>query len=354
MHVYEREVKRRQARFREISNTISDGARCPDDAIGLRHGHLLAVGSEEENLFPSLRGGKALGFFASRRIKWWRSTRGGDPAEDSAGMQRPNGPTRNMASSQIACVNVLMPLSASPAALAAMLREIDSGVGEVELIRYQRRGDPVRDSLVEFEWVGEGTSLEGTRGTRGANTTSADALIVARMMNGSRKGFLMEWKLTEEYRRAENALDGVSGATRRNRYEARYEDCKAFRRNRSLDGIAYDPMWQLMRMTLLGDLMTTRAAADSDRECGIAAATVVVVCPTENEAYYDSISPSLRDLAEQRTAGESPLEAVCKHWWEDGRLAFCTPRRPVDAVRHAAPAEMPPGWSNYMRDRYGW
>jgi hypothetical protein len=354
VHPYERDVKRRQAHFRDTSDTITDKARYPDDAVGRRHGHLLAVDSEEENLFPSLRDGRAVRFFAARRIKWWRSTRGGDPTEGAIGRRRPNGPTRNMANSQIACVNVLMPLSASRTALTAMLREIDSRVEEAEVIRYQRRGEPTHESLVEFEWVGEGNSLEGTPGTRGANTTSADALLVARMRDGSKKGFLMEWKLIEEYRRAANTLTGAAGATRRKRYEASYGTSKAFGPGRTFEDIAYDPMWQLMRMTLLGDLMAARAAADRDRECGIHESSVVVVCPRENTAYHESIPESLRHVAGQRAAEESPLEAVCSRWWSDGRLMFCSPRRLVDAVRRDAPAEMPDGWSEYMRERYNW
>lgn len=354
MHQYEREVKSRQAQFRDASPTISDRARRPDDAVGQRHSHLLAVDFEEENLFPSLRDGVAREFFASRAIKWWRSTRGGDPTEDTIGRKRPNGPTRNMASSQIACVNVLMPLSESRAALTAMLQEIDSGVVEVELIRYQRLGEPAHESLVEFEWVGEGRSLEGTPGTRGANTTSADALLVARMKRGFRKAFLMEWKLVEEYRRPKNTLEGVAGATRRKRYEAPYGTGGAFRDGRSFENIAYDPMWQLMRMTLLGDLMTARAAEDRSRECNIQESTVVVVCPRENEAYHESVPEGLRSLADERDDGESALESVCRRWWVDGRITFCSPRRLVEAVRREAAREMPAGWSEYLRERYDW
>ena len=46
-------LHKQQARFRENSPTISDAARRRDDPAGRRHGHLLARGCEEENLFPS-------------------------------------------------------------------------------------------------------------------------------------------------------------------------------------------------------------------------------------------------------------------------------------------------------------
>jgi hypothetical protein len=46
VHLYERDVKRRQQRFRDTGDTISDRARHPDDDVGQRHGHLVAVDTE--------------------------------------------------------------------------------------------------------------------------------------------------------------------------------------------------------------------------------------------------------------------------------------------------------------------
>lgn len=354
MHAFERQVKERQAQFRSVSPTISAAAKSPTDDVGQRHAYLLAVGHEEENLVPSLRRGLALRYFASRGIKWWRSTRGGDPSRDSDGKPRRSGPTRNMASSQIACVNVLMPLASSPTALTAMLQAIDPDVDRVEQMRYQRSGETPHESLVEFEWVGEGPSLEGTAGTRGANTTSADALLVARMKSGRREGFLLEWKLVEEYRRASNQLEGEKGATRRRRYENGYATSTAFKQNRpTFDQIAYDPVWQLMRMTLLGDLMVTRAAA-SGAECGVEAVTVVVVCPTENDAYHRSVAGTLAIFAEgEPDPSSAPLARACRQVWNDRRLRFVTPRALVQAARTGG-GDLPDGWSDYMQERYRW
>lgn len=351
MHKYERLVKDRQKGFRASSNTISDHARFPSDPAWQRHAYLLAIDAEEENLFPTLRGAHALGFFAERRIHWWRSARGGDVVKDAAGRPRPEGPTRNMASSQIACVNVLMPFADSRPALTAMLQAIDPAVESVDVMRYQRAGEPAHESLVEFEWVGEGRSLEGTAGTRGASTTSADALLVGRMRDRRRKGFLMEWKLVEQYRDAESELDCASGATRRRRYAELYQNCDAFATNgRTLDDIAYDPIWQLMRMTLLGDLMVRRAM-NNGSECGLDDFQVVVVCPRENEAYHDSVPALLRGTA---SAGRSPLETAATNVWPHGHLTFCDPQQLVHAARQVSTAAIPNGWSEYMRDRYAW
>ena len=91
-------ARRQQAHFRDTSETISHEARAPGDDKGRRNGHLLALGCEAENLYPTLRGENgAVRFFHARNIKWWCNTRSGDAKGET-------GPTRNMASSQIACI----------------------------------------------------------------------------------------------------------------------------------------------------------------------------------------------------------------------------------------------------------
>ena len=107
--------RQRQAAFRK-------GLTTPNDAIGLRHDYLLALGCEEENLYPSLRGENGTHrYFADRGIKWWQARRSGDASDGKR-------PTRNMASSQIACVNFLLPLVEIPGALTAVLQAIDGDV----------------------------------------------------------------------------------------------------------------------------------------------------------------------------------------------------------------------------------
>ena len=97
----------------------SDDARQPADDKEIRNHHLLALGYKVENLFPGIRGaGGAIGFFGERGIKWWKSSRSGDDT-------KLDGPTRNMASSQVACVNFLLPLAGIPGALTAALRALD-------------------------------------------------------------------------------------------------------------------------------------------------------------------------------------------------------------------------------------
>ena len=84
-----------------------------------------------------------------------------------------DGPTRNMASSQIVCVNFLLPLVGIGGALETILRTIDNDIQGVITIEHEGNVSPV-----EFEWIGlVGPLEEGAAPTRGANTTSVDAFI---------------------------------------------------------------------------------------------------------------------------------------------------------------------------------
>ena len=117
--VGENATRRHQGRFRDTSSTVSLGGRSPSDDKGLRNPHLLALGCEEENLYPCIRGaGGTIEFFSQRGFGWWKSSRSGDDS-------KAHGPTRNMVSSQVACVNFLLPLAGIPGGLVAAIRSID-------------------------------------------------------------------------------------------------------------------------------------------------------------------------------------------------------------------------------------
>ena len=184
---FERSAKRRQQQFRDVSPTVSDRGRSPTDDKGLRNPHLLAIGCEADNLFPGIRGeGGAIDHFRQRGIKWWKSSRSGDDSKS-------DGPTRNMANSQVACVNFLLPLAGIPGALLSALRALDDDVVGVIAITHDGCA-----SDVEFEWIGLGHSLEGGR-TRGSQNTSIDAFLVAETIPGRRRAYLLEWKYVEQY-----------------------------------------------------------------------------------------------------------------------------------------------------------
>ena len=189
--------RERQAGFRDTSSTISEQGRSPTDEGGQRHDYMLALNHEGENLYPRLRSKDgARKFLADRRIKWWFQKN-----YDTAGS---NGPTRNMASSQIMCINFLLPLASIPGALAAAIGAIDDDVAGVVDIHHEGRVSPV-----EFEWIGVPKSLEGTT-TRGQYTTSVDAFVIADTGAG-RRAYLMEWKYVEADSRKDYGADSARG-----------------------------------------------------------------------------------------------------------------------------------------------
>jgi hypothetical protein len=329
-----------QGQFRDSSPSISPLARAPSDDKGRRHPHLLALGFEEENLSPSLRGSNgAIAFFRDRGIQWWKSTRSGDN-------HATEGPTRNLASSQVSCLNFLLPLAQSPDLTNALLGGLDADEKTVVPIAYLRDGASL-SSLVEFEWVGLATSLEGSSPqVRGANATSADALLLADLNAGGRRAYLLEWKYVEEYRSGEYLGDGSRGATRRRRYSGRFSSPSSpFHSDLSLDEWFYDPFYQIMRLLLLGQKMV------DEGELGVTEATVVVVCPRENTAYRNRITSP--DLQARFSRATSVFEVVQGSIRDPGRFRITSQDALIRAIASSDSAVLD-NWLAYHRDRYGW
>ena len=321
--VLERE---RQARFRE-------GLSTPSDTVGRRHAYLLALGCEEENLFPALRGENgACRYFAERKIKWWQAGVSGDASDGKR-------PTRNMASSQIACVNFLLPLVDIPGALTAVLQAIDEDVTGVVEIVHERTSSPV-----ELEWIGLDHALEGPSvKTRGANSTSVDAFMVAETPTG-RRAYLMEWKYVEEYR-TEDKGKGPSGETRRARYAHHYADSPSFNGKVPFDAWLFEPFYQILRLRLLADRMV------QNRELGVSDAKLVVVVPEGNLAYRKRVtSPWLAGEFPNRTVSDIVHETLVP---PDRAYASVSQAKMAHAVREHC-GQTAGLWESYTHERYGW
>lgn len=328
--------RQRQSDFRRLSHSISSGGRNPTDDKGRRHGHLLALGHEIENLIPSIRGGGgAQDFFADRDIKWWRSSRSGD----ECGV---DGPTRNLASSQICCVNFMLPLASVPGALTELLRTIDSDIVDVMPITHNGLCSPV-----EFEWIGSAGSLEGSACTRGANVTSADAFVIGRTDRGVSRGYLFEWKYVEEYKIGEYKGSGSAGNTRFSRYLPLYQAADSpFNGSVLFEHLLYEPFYQLMRFHLLARKMTLAG------EFGIAEAKVVVVCPDANLEYRSRMTSP--PLATRRPSLLS-VEAVLKSSLKDPSIfEIVSQETLVNALRNSDLSPSLSSWLDYHALRYGW
>jgi hypothetical protein len=333
------DAHRLQARFR---TTLSQEAQRPTDDKGIRNPHLIAVGHEIENLYPSIRGADgALAFFRERKIKWWHSSRSGDRAFQDGH----DGPTRNLASSQVACVNFLLPLAQIPGALAAFLGCIDDDVEDVVNIIDQCG----HSSQVEFEWVGWNKPLEGGPITRGANQTSIDALLVARIPRGHR-AYLFEWKYCEEYLRPEDKGCGPSGDTRRARYRHLYQQSgSSFNQTAPLDAFFFEPFYQIMRLHLLADRMRTEGVTP---KLLIDEAKVIVVCPTANVDYRLVVKTTPLG---QRFSHLDTVEDVVRATLTDGdSFAVVAPEEIIGRLRGKAIAADIGRWLEYHAARYGW
>ena len=109
-------------------------------------------------------------------------------------------------------------------ALDVALRAIDDDVERVVNICHEGRTSPV-----EFEWIGEPLSLECSS-SRGANSTSVDAFVIAETKSGSKRAYLIEWKYTEgDPPNRRNYGPSVKGyKTRRGRYSSLYHESNSF------------------------------------------------------------------------------------------------------------------------------
>lgn len=340
---FERGAKARQGDFRNRSCTINGGAKPPLDSKAQRNPHLLALDCEEMNLFPGIRAsGGAIDFFRERKIRWWKSSRSGDNTKEE-------GPTRNMASSQVACVNFLLPLAGIPGALTAALHALDEDVRAVVEIQHEGCS-----STVEFEWLGIPNSLEGG-GTRGAQNTSVDAFLVAETAAGRRRAYLLEWKYVESYLRTKPDFkgEGKSGHTRRNRYgDLFHAPHSSFDPSAvpDLDDFLYEPFYQIMRQRLLADRMV------KCRELEVEEAKVVVVVPEGNVAYRAlrmgkaKTSPRLICRFPRKGKVEEVMRASLKD--PKKQFAMVAPSLLLQSVVGNYRVETAE-WANYWQERYG-
>ena len=271
-------------------------------------------------------------FFEERGVKWWKAR--GDN-------RRVAGPTRNMASSQIACLNFFLPLVKIPGALVAMLKRIDGDVRGVIDIDHEGKRSPV-----EFEWIGLDRSLEGGR-TRGAYNTSIDAFLVAETEAGRKRAYLLEWKYVERYY-GKYKGEGKAGKTQRRKYSPWYcAETSSFNQDKApnLNDFLYEPFYQIMRQRLLADRMI------ADRELGVTEAKVVVVVPADNVAYREKItSPPLKERFPEAKTVEDVMKSVLKR--PEEQFAMVTPAELVCSVE-ASCGESASQWAEYWRCRYG-
>ena len=210
------------------------------------------------NLYEPIRL-EALSYFRDNNIVWWAGS----------------SPTGHLLSSQIACVNHLMPLRKDPKAVLALINGIRNQFKAVLPLPCD-----ADESYIAFEAVSKSDYLNEGRPTRGSNCTSVDALVYAVDKNNERWIIPIEWKYTESYddcNSGDKSNEGITymveniqtkktkGAARLDRYTDLIKKSHQLRSvpefalgtTYPLQGSIYffEPFYQLMRQTLWAEQM---------------------------------------------------------------------------------------------------
>lgn len=201
---------------------------------------------------------------------------------------------------------------------------------------------------VAFEWIGEENYLgekisrNGKR-TRGANFTSADAIVMFERIDGKRQIALIEWKYTESYGGAPLKI-AKSGADRTTIYEPLFKrhDCPI---NKDLlpnfDALFYEPFYQLMRQQFLAHEMERAQELGADIVC------VLHIAPDHNTDFRRVTSPELVHL------GKTPTEIWKRLVLPGDRFISVSTEQ---LFRCWSVEELPEmqAWWEYITARYAW
>ena len=241
-----------------------------DDVGHLGRPFQLLPGRERLNVAPAYRASAEALFAAKPAIQWHQFAGHG-------------------LSSQVCCVNFLLPLADKPAVLSRWIGAI-LGISPPEMLVVEpdRAG---RDWYVAFEWIGEHDYLneadaKGGR-TRGANATAADAAVKFRDDEGHVHLVLIEWKYTESYGAP------LSGDPKGKRVQ-RYRDIAFAPDGPIRDDVGlvlqdffWEPFYQLLRQQMLAH------AIECDPASGIDRARVLHLSPSGNAALHRVTAPAL-------------------------------------------------------------
>ena len=272
--------KKQQVKFKKTSPYFSDAARADGIYKGQARPFCLPLEYAEENLFPGIRQ-SAPAYFASQRIKWHDGQSG--------------KPSNHLCDSQVCCLNFSFPFADQPRALAEVLRPVFPAIREMLPIE--------NGQYIACEWIGQRNYLDekishnGSR-TRGANCTSADAMVLFEHTDGKQQIVLIEWKYTESYGGTSLKI-AKSGTDRTTIYRPLFErdDCPI---NKDLlpnfDSLFYEPFYQFMRQQFLAHEM------ERAQELGANTVSVLHVAPARNTDFHKVTSPKLETLGETATS----------------------------------------------------
>lgn len=270
------------------------------------------------NLAPDIRDAAEAYFVDLHRITWHRHVNHG-------------------LSSQVCCLNFLMPLARRPDLLARVVGSA-LGIEPPEMLAVEK-GPGAQDWFIGFEWMGERDYLNeaagGGRRTRGANATSADAIVRFRH-EGRIETLLIEWKYTETY----GAPLGPGNDTR----VARYKDLAFAPRGPiradlglKLEDFFWEPFYQLLRQQMLAQGMQDAREQETTR------VRVLHISPAGNAKLHAVTAPALRRF------GDDAFEAFKAVLVRPGSFVNRTTEQvfgPVLAMAGRDP------WADYLLGRY--
>ncbi len=270
------------------------------------------------NLAPAIRG-DAAAYFSRYGITWHQHANHG-------------------LSSQVCCLNFLMPLATRPELLAQVIGGA-LGVAAPAMLPVEE-GPSGQPWFVGFEWTGRADYLnewpKTGRATRGANATSADA-IVRFEHEGRIETLLIEWKYTEAYGAP---IPPKGDDTRVRRYaDLVFAPAGPIRADLGLTvaDFFWEPFYQLMRQQTLAHRMQLAG------EDGAQRVRVLHISPAANRDLHKVTAPRLRPF------GDDAFEAFS-----------AVLVRPQDFIARSAEQVFGPvlaeasddPWAEYLSERY--
>lgn len=225
-----------------------------------------------QNLLDGVRG-PAVALFHELGIPWHCGVDG--------------GPGNNLLSSQVQCVNALMPAVSDPSVPARLFGSVID-VGEVVEV------EPGR--FLTFEYIGATDYFGESPGrprVRGARCTSVDAAFQHVAPDGVLELVLVEWKYTESYPTSARR-DPVRDAIRRRRYEVDLLDPEGPIHSSVVlvDDVLVEPVYQLVRQQLLAWRLERDPSVPAQR------VRVLHVRPDQNQAYQASVPGHLAHVGQ--------------------------------------------------------
>jgi hypothetical protein len=318
--------KQHQTDFKRQSASFSTAARQDGHYKGKPRPFCLSLDCAGENLHTSIRTA-APAYFAENRIGWH---------DGKAGQ-----PSNHLCDSQVCCVNFLFPFMDKPAALADLMRPVFPELRQMLPLEADNQ-------FVAFEWIGQenylGKKIRGKgQRTRGANFTSADAMVMFERNDNQRQIALIEWKYTESYSSTSKHFS-KHGTDRSLIYRPLFEreDCpldKALLPDFS--DLFYEPFYQFMRQQFLAHEMERARELEADR------VSLLHIAPAHNVDFQKVTSPALRPL------GNTVIAVWKRLVKESDRFASVSSESLFGDFATDSYPELA-AWQKYIHERYIW